>query len=69
MDTPKGICYFCYHSDFTTYLELCQDFNLDVTDEPLMGFDAIIFFDILDFVIFLGLVSNLNPSYIVWKFL
>lgn len=69
MDTPKGICFFFSHSDFTTYLEQCQVFNLDVTDEASMGFDAIIFFDILDFVLFLGLVSNLNPSHIVWEFL
>lgn len=60
MDTPSGISLFLFHSNFVHYLQICQCFNFDVTGMNLWGYDAIVFFDSVDFAIFLGLVFNEN---------
>ena len=67
MDLPVEICSFLFHSNFIHFLEICQLFNFDVTDLIFLGYECIVFFDSLDFVIFLGLVANEN--YIEWSFL
>ena len=70
MDTPAGLCIFFLHSDFINYLQLCQSFNLDVTDFLYHSFDGLLFFNELDFIIFLGLITNhVNQNHVVWAFL
>lgn len=66
---PTAFCLFYYNFDFISCLQFCQTFNLDVHDFVFHGFDALTFFDDLDFAIFLGFISNFDQNTLLWAFL
>jgi hypothetical protein len=68
-DNLRGFCIFFHHFDFVNSLHFCQFSNFDVTDVTANGFDCILFYDDLQFVIFLGFISNLNQNNVMWRFI
>ena len=62
MDNSIGFCSFLVNSDFISFLELCQCFHFDVTGVHLFGFDSIIFFDELEFLIFMRIIINSHQN-------
>ena len=67
MDNAIGFCSFLVNSDFINFLELCQFFHFDVTAVHEFGFDSIIFFDELEFLVFFGIIIN-NHQNTDWSF-
>jgi len=69
MDIPAGICIFFFPSDFLYFVQICLSFNFVFADPICHGFYSLLFFDELDFVIFLGLIANVNQNHVLWTFL
>ena len=70
MDVIKAVAIFPYHSDFISAMHLCLNYNLDVTDFIVFTFDTILFYDEIEFLIFLGHISNtVSCSNFIWRIL
>jgi hypothetical protein len=72
MDVIKAVAIFLYHSDFVSSMNLCLNYNLDVTDFIVFTFDTILFYDAVQFVFFLGHVSNtgtVSCNNFIWRIL
>lgn len=61
--TPIAYVLLPLNSDFIASLSFCQNFDLDVFDMPFLGGDMILFFDSIDFLIYIGWMGNRFPAY------
>jgi len=53
------MCVFIGPQNFIRDLEICQEFNMDITDVNI-GDPAILFFDQVDFLVFLGIQCGID---------
>ena len=67
MDNVKAVIFFAFHSDFISSLSFCSSFDLDVTYCSIFTFDAILFYDYVHFMIYLG--SGTLPVQAIWRLL
>ena len=63
MEHFKAVCAFSNYDEFVKSLNFCQVFDLDVLESYILTFDCILFYDELDFMLFLGFAHKFS---IIW---